>query len=90
MKSLKKSLPSKDLKQLQLPMRPEDLIDYVQAWNTSKHGKTRKSLELMQNTVSRIQRFSGCIDQLVQGIPDPASLLWGSIRFALTVRICYS
>lgn len=90
MKSLRKSLPPKDLKQLQSPIRPEDLVDHVQAWNTSKQGRTRKSVEFMQDTVSRIQRFSGCIDQLAQGIPDPACLLWGSIRFALTVRVCYS
>lgn len=90
MKSLRKSLPPKDLKQLQSPIRPEDLVNYVDQWKSSKQGKTRKSVDFMQETVARIQRFSGCIDQLAQGVPDPACLLWGAVRFALTVRVCYS
>ena len=83
--SLKKSLPSKDLKRLQLPVSPNDLVQHVEAWLASKPGKTRKAIDVMGQTASRIQRFSGCIDQLAQGSPAPATLLWGSIKFVLTV-----
>ena len=83
--SLKKSLPSKDLKRLQLPVSPDDLVHLVEAWLTSKPGKARKAVDVMGQTASRIQRFSGCIEQLAQGSPAPASLLWGSIKFVLTV-----
>ena len=83
--SLKKSLPSKDLKRLQLPVTPNDLVQHVEAWLASKPGKTRKAIDVMGQTVSRIQRFSSCIEQLAQGSPAPASLLWGSIKFVLTV-----
>ena len=84
-KSLKKSLPPKDLKRLQLPVRPKDLVQQVEDWFASKPGKTRKAINVMDQTVSRIQRFSGCVDQLAQGSPAPAALLWGSIKFVLTV-----
>ena len=83
--SLKKSLPSKDLKRLQLPVSPDDLVQHVEVWLASKPGKTRKAIDVMGQTASRIQRFSGCIGQLAQGSPAPASLLWGSIKFVLTV-----
>ena len=87
LESLKKSLPPKDLKRLQLPVSVEDLVHHVDGWLASKPGKTRKAINVMGQTVSRIQRFSSCIDQLAQGSPDPASLLWGSIKFVLTVRL---
>lgn len=87
MVSLRKSLSPKDLKQIQSPIRPEDLVDHVDVWNASKNGGTRKSVNLMQDAVTRVHRFSGCIDQLVQGVPDAACLLWGSVRFVLTVRV---
>ena len=79
LESLKKSLPSKDLKRLQLPVSPDDLAYHVETWLASKPGN------VMGQTVARIQRFSGCIDQLAQGSPAPAMLLWGSIKFVLTV-----
>ena len=85
LRSLKKSLPPKDLKRLQLPVSPEDLIYYVETWLASKPGKTRKAFNVMGQTVSRVQRFSSCVDQLAQGSPAPATLLWGSIKFVLTV-----
>ena len=83
--SLKKSLPAKDLKRLQLPVSPDDLVHHIEAWLLSKPGKTRKAVDVMGQTASRIQRFSGYIGQLAQGSPAPASLLWGSIKFVLTV-----
>lgn len=83
--SLKKSLPSKDLKRLQLPVSPADLVSHVEAWLASKPGKAKKAVNVMGQTVSRIQRFSSCVDQLAQGSPAPATLLWGSIKFILTV-----
>ena len=85
--SLKKSLPSKDLKRLQLPVSPADLVSHVETWLASKPGRTRKAINVMGQTVSRIQRFSSCVDQLAQGSPAPATLLWGSIKFVLTVCI---
>ena len=85
LESLKKSLSSKDLKRLQLPVSGDDLAYHVETWLASKPGKTRKAVNVMGQTVARIQRFSGCIDQLAQGSPAPAMLLWGSIKFVLTV-----
>lgn len=83
--SLKKSLPSKDLKRLQLPVSPADLVSHVEAWLASKPSNAKKAVNIMGQTVSRIQRFSSCVDQLAQGSPAPATLLWGSIKFVLTV-----
>ena len=83
--SLKKSLPPKDLKRLQLPVSPNDLIHHVETWLASKPGKAKKAINVTGQTVLRIQRFSNCLDQLAQGSPAPASLLWGSIKFVLTV-----
>lgn len=83
--SLKKSLPSKDLKRLQLPVSPADLVSSVETWLASNPRKAKKAVNVMGQTVSRIQRFSSCVDQLAQGSPAPATLLWGSIKFVLTV-----
>ena len=83
--SLERSLSPKDLKRLRLPANPEDLVSHVETWLESKRGKARKAISAAGQTVSRIQRFSVCIDQLAQGSPAPAALLWGSIKFILTV-----
>lgn len=38
---------------------------------------------------SRLQRFTASIDMLAQGSPAPGCLLWGSIKFALTVCVSF-
>ena len=82
----KKSLTTKDLQQLQVPTSPQDLVAYIAGWEQKrKKSKYTKIAAVLQACTSRIERFSAVIDQLAQGCPQPACLLWGSIKFVLTV-----
>jgi X-X-X-Leu-X-X-Gly heptad repeat protein len=99
-KNFKASMPAKDLKHIQQPTAPGDIISHLNKWMSSKETTSGKLASLLQDRTARLQRFAGAIDQLAQGmpqlaqgmpqlaqgIPQPASLIWGSIRFVLTVR----
>jgi hypothetical protein len=86
LRTFKKNLPPKDIKEIQVPTKPEELIAYLKGWRLYQQGKSAKAVSVVQSGVSRIQRFNACIDSLSQGLPDPATLLWGCIRFVLKVR----
>lgn len=83
LEKFRKSLPAKDLKQLQSPVRPEELVLQLERWES--RAKTNRAVSAVLNGVARIKRFNECVDQLAQGLPHPASLVWGSIKFVLTV-----
>ena len=85
LRTFKKTLPSKDLKEIEIPTKPEELISYLKGWKLYQQGKSAKAISAVQSGVSRVQRFNACLDLLSQGLPDPAALLWGSIRFVLKV-----
>ena len=86
LRTFKKTLPAKDLKEIQIPTKAEELIAYLKGWRWYQQGKSAKAISVVQSGVSRVQRFNDCIDVLSQGLPYPAILLWGSIRFVLKVR----
>ena len=80
------SLPAKDLKQLRLPVSPEEVVLCIEDWERRhRRSKYTKFSAAVRACTSRIQRFSASIDQLSQGASQPGCLLWGSIRFALIV-----
>ncbi|KAK0506834.1 hypothetical protein JMJ35_010747 [Cladonia borealis] len=85
LRTFKKTLPSKDLKEIQMPTKPEELIFYLKGWKLYQQGKSVKAISAVQSGVARIQRFSACLDVLSQSLPDPATLLWGSIKFVLKI-----
>ena len=85
-RKFKASMPAKDLKYIQQPTAPEDIISRLNKWMSSKDTTSGKLASLLQERTARLQRFAGAIDQFAQGMPQPACLIWGSIRFVLTVR----
>ena len=84
--SFRKSLSDKDFKRIMIPAGPEDVVKEVEKWHrkysASRHARVAAAVRA---GVGRMQRFSASIDMLAQGSPSPGCLLWGSIKFALTV-----
>jgi len=85
LQTFKKTLPPKDVKAILVPTKPEDLIAHLKRWKQYQQGRSANALSAVESGLARIQRFNTCVDVLSQGLPDPATLLWGSIRFVLKV-----
>ena len=86
--SYRKSLSEKDFKRIMIPAGPEDVANEVEKWqrrqSASRYARVAAAIRA---GVGRMERFSTSIDMLAQGSPDPGCLLWGSIKFVLTVGI---
>jgi len=83
--SFKRSLPAKDLKNLTSSVSPDELVAQVKKWSVQKQNRSARAMTIIEHGVARMNRFGNCIDQLCQGLPDPACFLWGSIKFVLVV-----
>ena len=86
--SYRKSLSDKDFKRITIPAGPEDVANEVEKWQC-RHSASRyaRVAAAIRAGVGRMQRFSASIDMLAQGSPAPGCLLWGSIKFVLTVGV---
>lgn len=85
----KKSLTQKDQTKIQMSTGPRDVVKDIEEWQR-KQSK-RKSVKVataVSSGLARLQRFTASIDMLAQGSPAPGCLLWGSIKFVLTVCDC--
>lgn len=71
------------MKRIMIPTGPEDVVNEIERWR-KKHSDSKFAAGVRAGLV-RLQRFSASIDMLAQGTPDPGCLLWGSIKFVLTV-----
>ena len=71
-----------------IPAGPEDVANEVEKWqcrqSASRYARVATAIRA---GLGRMQHFSASIDMLAQGSPAPGCLLWGSIKFALTVGI---
>ncbi len=69
-----------------VPAGPGDVLHQIDDWQrkqfVSRYTKVAKGIK---SGIARIQRFSSSIDMLAPGSTSPACLLWGSIKFVLTV-----
>lgn len=83
----RKSLSEKDMKRIMIPTGPEDVVNEIERWQ-KKHSDSKFAAGIRAG-LARLQRFSASIDMLAQGTPDPGCLLWGSIKFVLTVSSLY-
>ncbi len=79
----RRSLSEKNLKRIMLPTGPEDVINEIENWH--KRHVDSKFATGIRSGLGQLQRFSASIDLLAQGSPSPGCLLWGSIKFVLTV-----
>lgn len=80
----RKSLSEKDMKRIMIPTGPEDVVNEIEKWH-ERHSDSKVAAGVRGGLV-RLQRFSASIDMLAQGTPSPGCLLWGSIKFVLTVN----
>lgn len=71
------------MKRIMIPTRPEDVVNEIERWQ-KRHSDSKVAAGVRSGLV-RLQRFSASIDMLAQGTPSPCCLLWGSIKFVLTV-----
>ena len=86
--SYRKSLSDKDFKRIMIPAGPEDVANEIEKWQCRQSAsKYARVAAAVRAGVGRMQRFSASIDMLAQGSPAPGCLLWGSIKFVLTVSI---
>ena len=81
--TFRKSLSEKDLKRIMIPTGPEDVVNEIEKWH-NRHLDS-KVAGGVRFGLSQLQRFSASLDMLAQGTPSPGCLLWGSIKFVLTV-----
>lgn len=89
--SYRKSLSDKDFKRIMIPAGPEDVANEVEKWQCRQSAsRYARVAAVVRAGVSRMQRFSASIDILAQGSPSPGCLLWGSIKFVLTVGVSLS
>ena len=79
----RKSLSEKDMRRIMIPTGPEDVVKEIENWR--KNHSSSKIAAGVRAGLVRLQRFSASIDMLAQGTPSPGCLLWGSIKFVLTV-----
>ena len=88
--SYRKSLSDKDFKRIMIPAGPEDVANEVEKWQCRQSAsRYARVAAAVRAGVGRMQRFSASIDMLAQGSPSPGCLLWGSIKFVLTVGIYF-
>lgn len=86
----KKSLSKKDLLQVQIPTGPADIVKEIESWHLKvNNSKSTKVATAVGRGLAQLQRFTASIDMLAQGSPAPGCLLWGSIKFALTVYLSF-
>lgn len=89
--SLRKSLSKKDFEQIQQSTSPQDVLNYIESVQLKEEGIHHpKILVAIQACALRLQKFSGALDMLAQTGARPGCLVWGSIKFALTVLIILS
>ena len=90
LKSYRRTLSDKELKRIMIPAGPEDVANEVEKWQRRQSAsKYARVAAAVRAGVGRMQRFSASIDMLAQGSPTPGCLLWGSIKFVLTVSITF-
>ena len=86
--SYRKSLSEKDFKRIMIPAGPQDVANEVEKWQCRQSAsRYARVAAAVRAGVGRMQRFSASIDMLAQGSPSPGCLLWGSIKFVLTVGV---
>ena len=88
--SYRKSLSDKDFKRITIPAGPEDVANEVEKWQCRQSAsRYERVAAAVRAGLGRMQRFSASIDMLAQGSPSPGCLLWGSIKFVLTVGVSF-
>lgn len=88
--SYRKSVPKEDLEQIQQSTSPQDILTYIESLKShQKLLNVSKSVRAVRACSEKLQRYSGAIDILAQGASQPGCLLWGSIKFALTVLMSF-
>ena len=71
-----------------IPTGPKDVANEVEKWQCRQSAsRYARVAAAVRAGLGRMERFSASIDMLAQGSPDPGCLLWGSIKFVLTVGI---
>lgn len=89
LETYKKSLPQKDQTRIQMSTGPRDVVKDIEEWQLKQSKrKSMKVATVVGSGLARLQRFTASIDMLAQGSPAPGCLLWGGIKFVLTVCDC--
>lgn len=86
--SYRKSILKDDFQEIQQSTGPQDILNYIES--VKRDGQARnvsKTFSAIKACMDRLHRFGGALDILAQGFSQPGCLLWGSIKFALTVLL---
>ena len=77
-----------DFESVTTPSTPQDVVEEIERWQAQQLGsKSAKVSTGIRNGLARMKRFTEAIDMLAQGTPAPGALLWGGIKFSLTISI---
>ena len=82
----RKSLPEKDLKRIMVLAGLDDVLKEITKWQGGQSkSKYCRVADGIQVGISQLEQFKHAVDLIAQGRPAPGGLVWGSIRFVLTV-----
>ncbi|KAF3138651.1 hypothetical protein TWF569_008753 [Orbilia oligospora] len=76
-----------------LPANPsiKDTVDFVSNANRlNSKKKSRIYGERIQPFLDALHQFTGTIDVMVQSNPEIASLVWGSVKFFMTIAMAHN
>ncbi|KAK6354415.1 hypothetical protein TWF730_008821 [Orbilia blumenaviensis] len=75
-----------------LPANPglKDIVNFISDANRlSAKGKSRRYGERIQPFLEALRQFTGTVDVMVQSNPEIASLVWGTVKFFMTIAIAH-
>ena len=82
----KRMVPKKDYQQIQQSTSARDVVTFMEELQMKEqHSQHARLLETVGKHIGRFERFSQAVDMLAQGLPYPACLIWGSIKFAIVL-----
>ncbi|KAK6334656.1 hypothetical protein TWF718_010104 [Orbilia javanica] len=76
-----------------LPANPnlKDIVNFVSDANKlSSKRKSREYGERIQPFLNALHQFTGTIDVMIQSNPEITSLVWGSVKFFMTIVIAHN
>ena len=91
LRECEQEVPSDLLPRIQQRATAEYIDEYVkQRQNIEKGSKIRGLLGDASKVVPYFKQYQSALDLIAQGAPSPCCLIWGTVRFALTVGVLAS
>ncbi|EPS37078.1 hypothetical protein H072_9294 [Dactylellina haptotyla CBS 200.50] len=85
------SIPASERSKLPTNPEPNDVLDFVTRANyLGSKRNSRKFGDRIRPFLTAVHQFSGTVDVMVQSNPEIASLVWGSVKFLMTILMAHN